>query len=553
MTTFYYSRSRRKHTRSAAATLLLALCAAEADALTFEFGDIAGRFDTVLTAGASVRTESRSPELVGTDNGGSSDAALNADDGNLNYDKGKIVSAPVKATHDLEFTGSNWGALVRASYFYDAGAAETERTELPRSGRHDFRLLDAYIYGKTDVAGRPVQLRLGQQVISWGEDIFTSGGINAINAVDVAVLRKPGAILKEAFLPSPAANLEVGLSDMVQFQTYYQVEWVGARLDPVGSYFSVSDVTGPSRRGLYFPGFGGDLGPAAVPHRGKEEPSDTGQFGVALRWQAAGIETDFGFYYIRTYSKYPSLGADFALVPLDPSDPGSPLTPSPIAIFENYKSDIDVFGVSFAKVIGEASVGGELSYRPNDFTGIDAFSTFFANGAASLVPGQVVTDDGAVEEQRWQAILNGVRIFKPSDAYMGEFVGLIGATTFTTIAEISAIYYPSLSDAVVFDAPVGRTVDDLAWIYTIDATATYSGLGGGDLTLAPQVSFTHEFSGTSPNRYPVEGRKSLRLALNYIYRKAWKGDVGYSMYFGAGAVNDVGDRDYVSTTLTYSF
>ena len=43
----------------------------------------------------------------------------NSDDGNLRYDKGDLVSAVLKATHDLELNYRNYGAFVRASYFYD--------------------------------------------------------------------------------------------------------------------------------------------------------------------------------------------------------------------------------------------------------------------------------------------------------------------------------------------------------------------------------------------------------------------------------------------------
>jgi len=45
-------------------------------------------------------------------------------------------------------------------------------------------------------------VRLGRQVISWGESTFIPNGINVINPIDVARLRTPGSELREALCRS---------------------------------------------------------------------------------------------------------------------------------------------------------------------------------------------------------------------------------------------------------------------------------------------------------------------------------------------------------------
>jgi hypothetical protein len=44
-------------------------------------------------------------------------------------------------------------------------------------------------------------VRLGKQVVSWGESTFIGGGINSINPIDVSAFRRPGAEIKEGLIP----------------------------------------------------------------------------------------------------------------------------------------------------------------------------------------------------------------------------------------------------------------------------------------------------------------------------------------------------------------
>ena len=58
------------------------------------------------------------------------------------------------------------------------------------------RLLDAFGFWRFDLGRLPSELRLGQQVVSWGESTFIQGGLNQVNHFDVSALRVPGAELK---------------------------------------------------------------------------------------------------------------------------------------------------------------------------------------------------------------------------------------------------------------------------------------------------------------------------------------------------------------------
>ena len=70
-------------------------------------------------------------------------------------------------------------------------------------------LLDAYVYGSFDVGETDLQLRLGRQVINWGESIFIQG-VNQTNPIDVPAARRAGAELKEILMPVWMAVFQLG-------------------------------------------------------------------------------------------------------------------------------------------------------------------------------------------------------------------------------------------------------------------------------------------------------------------------------------------------------
>ncbi len=102
-----------------AATLALAV-AAPAHAFEFNFadGEVNGYLDTTLSFGSLWRMQGRNPGLIAIANGGTS-RNPNADDGNLNYDKGDLVSLALNATVDFSLKYRDFGMFARGTYFYD--------------------------------------------------------------------------------------------------------------------------------------------------------------------------------------------------------------------------------------------------------------------------------------------------------------------------------------------------------------------------------------------------------------------------------------------------
>ena len=184
------------YTAMAALLVLFSVQPHQSAALELSSGEsgITGYFDTTVSIGAAKRTQGRKSKLVAASNGGSA-WSINEDDGNLNYDPGDLISANVKVTHELELNRQNLGLFLRTSYFYDSAIADdsTERIPLSKSAKkhagYDINLLDAYVTGDFDLGGAPLSVRLGDQVINWGESIFIRNGLNSINPVDSSKVR----------------------------------------------------------------------------------------------------------------------------------------------------------------------------------------------------------------------------------------------------------------------------------------------------------------------------------------------------------------------------
>ena len=327
-----------------------------AQAVEFGEGEYQGSLDTTISHGLTFRVEDRDDILAGD---------INGNDGNLNYDRG-VVSNASKFTTDLDFAVGDYGAFVRASGFIDFENQNGERERTPLSddakelvGR-DLELLDAYVTGAFDVGGAIVDLRVGKQVLNWGESTFIPNGINAINHFDVSRLRLPGSELREALLPVALASVAVAPTDTLSVEGYVQLDWEETEIDPVGSYFSTTDYVGagareavisdlmeqllpdePLKRDEGF-GFGPltqainadlagytvlhpQLGMVSVPQpaqalfdadfasvlRGADRvPDDSGQWGVALRYLAEELnDTELGVYFINYHSRLPTVGA----------------------------------------------------------------------------------------------------------------------------------------------------------------------------------------------------------------------------------------------------
>ena len=271
-----------------AAALALLGATTTAQAVETQFGEVSITFDTTVSIGASMKTADRITDFLNEANGGPVDArgnpalggipianynntvgtfggrtgsafyhvvqnnfdgSLNADDGRLNFDNGDLIGANVKANHDLVMKWRNYTVFARAVGFYDVimndeGAGN--RSELIDQALGDvgrnYELLDLFLSADYTIADMPVNLRVGKQVINWGESTFIQGGNNVFNPIDVGAFRRPGSEIKEALVPVNAVFGSISLPFDVSIAGYYALDWEPFEVDPSGTPFSGTDV-----------------------------------------------------------------------------------------------------------------------------------------------------------------------------------------------------------------------------------------------------------------------------------------------------------------------
>ena len=224
-------------------------------------------------------------------------------------------------------------------------------------------LLDAYVYGEFEVGDAPLELRVGKQVVSWGESTFIQGGVNSINPVDVNAFRRPGAEVKEGLLPVNMVYANIGATENLTLEAFYQLTWQETVIDGCGTFFAGADVlTAESCNAITVSGatLSENTALAAgayVKRVGDQTPDDDGQYGIAARYFAADLnETEFGLYYMKYHSRTPILTVNGAQA--------SGHFPSS-SYFIEYPEGIELYGLSFNTSVGDYAVAGEISYRPN--------------------------------------------------------------------------------------------------------------------------------------------------------------------------------------------
>jgi len=418
-------------------TLALAVAlgtAAPAYAVNFNIGEIEGQFDSSMSIGASWSTTDRDMDLVGAANGGSG-FTQTGDDGRLNFKKGETFSKIFKGIHDLELRYGDSGAFIRGKYWYDFELKDEDRLfkDISDSNRKEAaqssgaQILDAFLYHNYYLGDLPGTVRVGRQVVSWGESTFIGNSINSINPLDAAAFRRPGAEIKEGLIPVNMLYVSQSLSGRLSMEAFYQLEWDQTIIDNCGTFFSGADVAADGCDSNYNVGsaalagaVNSPLGAYAaangvrytsegvmIPRGGDRDARDSGQFGLALRW--LGDATEYGFYFMNYHSRTPILSSQTAGLPtfgaaqtvgaLAGDAAGTTAFQQAIAAgvpmaqaaalaaqvgaqageavggaillgngqyFLEYPEDIRLYGMSFSTTLPTGTAwSGEISYRPN--------------------------------------------------------------------------------------------------------------------------------------------------------------------------------------------
>jgi len=559
--------------------------------------------------------QSSAAELIGRGNGGTA-FSTNGDDGNLNYNRTGVVSNTLKITSELEINYRNFGAFVRGTGFKDTQADDIndgERTPLTDQGirlnGENVSLLDAYVWGDFELGKMPFSLRVGEQVLSWGESTFIQNSINIINPVDVSKLRVPGAELKEALTPVGIVSASLGVTDNVSVEAYWQYDYERILIDPVGSYFSTNDFVGaggtfvtltsavadhinfgtgltrlPDVPAIFptppFPPVGITGAHLTALRSPDVRPDEGDEYGVALRIYAPALnDTEFGFYHIKYHSRLPVINAISSTPAAGAASPPFNNPAAPATYFIEYPEDIRLYGVSFNTQLGTSgwALQGEYSFRDDaplqvdenellaaalhfDLAGAPFTSQLGTFGFGVVVPGFIERNISQVQMTATKVISNVLK------AEQAVFLAEFAVTHVHGMPDVSDLRLEApgtnrpgnAATAAVLAGGIGAETngyaDATSWGFRAVGRLTYNN-AIGPVNLSPRIGWRHDVSGNSPGPGGnfVEGLKQLTLGVRADFQNTLTADLSYTGFYGADDQNLLHDRDFVAFSMGYSF
>jgi hypothetical protein len=589
------------HTRPQPLALaIIAVLTGPACATTFDINeDWSLSTKTTLSLGSSWSTQNPDKSLMTRANAlqaqgvNANGTSVSADDNRLNFERGDPISQIFKGLTDFSLDGQGQGAFIRFKYWYDH-AYETRNgrfKDFDDSGWDDlskfkgFEMLDAYVWKDFQLAEHPLNVKVGNQVLSWGESLLIQNGINVINPLDVSAFNRPGVEIKEGQLPVEMVSFSFGLSDTTNLEGFYQYNWRPSVLDGCGTFFASSDAIQKGCGPLYLSQVLTDQQMQAsglyAPSRGNESPSDNGQFGFALRQMIPALnDAEAAIYFINYHSRLPYFTLNAKNTAVRGTFPGGVQPPTYAAAFPE---DIRLYGISLNGVEPNSgiSLAGEMSYRPNMPLAINApdINVAVITGAAGSSWVQLPTGfninrgdryDGWERKGVWQATASATQAFD----------NILGATRLSLFGEAGVVHIDDLGDERLGrNSAFGRSstrngtpcntaasgvtnqyctdkgfATDWSWGYRLRASLEYSDVLPG-INLVPAVNWRHDVDGYSydPQGPFQEGQQALGVSLTSIYMNDYSVELAYNAFFGSNDYSTLDDRDFASVSFKADF
>lgn len=591
---------------------------------TFNLWGIKTDYDLQATYAVAMRVEDQSDGIINSP----SDpriplpeylkvpASNNFDDGDRNFDQWSLINNRATLLGELLFKKSNYGAIIRGDVFYDdVYHRRNDNTSPDRVNKTGItnqftsparkvsggrpRLLDTYAFVTFPFLDDGLlNLRVGQQVVAWGESLFFSGIALAQGPADGAAANVPGADVKGILLPVNQISLQAAYGDFTLLGQY-KLAFKPTEVNPVGEYFSIADPLGPGAEfayGIRNPFFLDNLSganllsddlitsintvaavlglppaPGGIPpglpgvnlprtgiaflnapeyvnpqYAGKAHTSNFGQYGIGLKYQLTE-ETELGIYRLRYHNTVPTPEFTYGFSVLAPGDGTTPPITTevlnlrtPVTYQAKNRAGINLSAVSFSSTFLGANIAGELIYRE----GIDVLVDV-DGGLLGPLP-------TATAAKMLQVDLNAIYLIPPR--YFWDSITLVADVGFIHVDEVTPVSGP---DPAVTSTQLTYSRDASA--YTVVAiTAINNVFSGWDMQVPLAVQGVISGHSSLLGGFgSLGGNGDMRVSLgaNITRLQRLSFGVAYNAYLGSGDYTDrpLADRDFVSFNMKYGF
>ena len=551
--------------------------------------------------GTVIRTDDRDTALLPNVNSstlgihGTALGGRNRDDGDLNFRRGDAVSTVVKGYLSLDYKWRNYGAVVSGKAWYDyaladqghpwgnvqnrfaAGEPLSDAGALPRSRFSGAVSDNFYGYGSNQAGSLPLDWKFGFQKLDWGNRYAAIGGLRDLTPIDFPGSLRPGAMREdETRIAIPAAFARLGMTPSSKVEFFYQFKFEPNAPVECGTFFSNSDYSSEGCNAAFVstqPDGVALANGSYLKRVDTPDPSNSGQFGIALKRSVDSWATEFGIYAAQFHSRSSvtsGIKSQRVGTPYIDGDPGN----LNAKYFTEYPEEIQIFGMSFDKKVRGGAVYGELTYRPNQpysYNGIDMTNAFISSTAPTtirdsvdhLAPGEAFF--GAERHKALQLLL----------AFTQDIPKRIGGAKLSVGAEAVYKRVPDLPDPSITrfgrselfgQGPVNGAcpppatpeqcsldgyVSRDAWGYRLRATLQYPNVFDG-VDVIPSISFGHDVKGWSGDQGIIEDRKFAVVSLRTKSSRGWTWELAWVPTWG-GAYNPLRDRSTAQTNIGYQF
>lgn len=436
---------------------------------------------------------------------------------------------------------------IPSSYEGDKHSATTKRWYKGMSGE----ILDAFFFANMDLDGTPLNIKIGQHTVYWGQAMLYGSGIAYSQAgFDVRkATANPGSEIKEMFLPVNQISFQSQVMPSLSVAGQYFFDWNPYRVPEGGTYLSSVDMVmdGPTQTGIPGTTIATPTDPfgAALPRSNSMLPDKKrGNWGLNVKWSP-----DFmgGGSIAGTYRE------------LDEKVPWLFLKPDFSSYRAVYPSNTKILGLTLDFPVGPVSVAGEISYRRNAALLTPAFSPVtegargdvwhFAMNSMYLLPDTPVWDTGVLIAEAYGSRLD--KITKNEGLFQG--VGRAACANPLTGVPGSGDKFDGCGTRSAWGIGVIFLPQWLQVVPGVDLTIPFSGtyqIKGNDSDFAGgnEDAFSYAI-GIEADVY-----RTVKVKLSY---HGYGGKISRE-FGGAWASNNGGnallkDRDWLSLTVKTSF